>query len=124
MSLRQLATVHSSYRKKVSSSSPSSPFLFSPSILQREGRACKLLAQRSGMLDISQWQKLHTTPRYNQDKDDEDKKKGDDDEKEKMLSMFKTAIGFFLVPVVLFTIFSDMGASNSNPDRQSSRPDG
>ena len=55
------------------------------------------------MLDISQWQKLHTTPRYNQvwwlcdatetnkkldillwqDKDDEDKKKGeDDDEKE------------------------------------------
>ena len=49
----------------------------------------------------------------NEDKDGKQDPDDDDDEKQRILSMVKTAIGFFLVPLALFTLFG-MGDSNNN----------
>ena len=40
-----------------------------------------------------------------QDNEDNQEADDDDDEKDRMLSMLKTAVGFFLVPLALFTLF-------------------
>jgi len=71
---------------------------------------------------------IHTSQinHQNDDKDGQKNPDEDDDEKQRMLSMLKTAVGFFLVPLVLFTLLG-MGDSNSssNLDRdRAGRPVG
>jgi hypothetical protein len=45
----------------------------------------------------------------------DDKKKNDDENIERLLSMFKALIGFFLVPVMILLVFSDRSERRQDP---------
>jgi len=85
--------------------------------MKRELIACHRLLNRSGLNSVSKLERLlganhiHTSAKYFQKDDNNDKKydkNGDD--RERMLSALKTAVGFFLVPVLLILTF---GGSSS-----------
>jgi len=94
------------------------------SSMKRELVACHRLLNRSGLNSIPKLERLlganhiHTSAKYFQRDDNNDKKydkNGDD--RERMLSALKTAVGFFLVPILLILTFGGGGSSSRSTDQ-------
>lgn len=130
-------------KQPVSSSAMFRPFTSQNKTIQRqfintkmfssETKACRHLLKRSGINDVWQWQrmcgaKMIHTSQINHQNEDKDGRQDpdDDDEKQRMLSMLKTAVGFFLVPLALFTLFrlGDTNSTNSLDRDRNGKPVG
>ena len=61
-----------------------------------------------------------SSPRRNSNEDN-DKKNNNDDEKDRMISFLKTAVGFFVVPLFLFYIFSPSNSGGRREGNQTLR---